>query len=104
MEVRKFAFIISPWGNGPDCFRTWEGLVLGAIVLMLRNGSPVHEELFSDLPVIFLNNWTEVTAENLRQWKLKYSGMFDPSAPLLPKLTWQYWSDRIANSSRTAFV
>ena len=32
-EYRKHLFILSPRGNGLDCHRTWEALLLGCIVV-----------------------------------------------------------------------
>jgi hypothetical protein len=58
----EFAFVVSPQGNGPDCHRTWEALVLGCIPIVKR--SPVCD-LFADLPVLIVDDWAEVRRERL---------------------------------------
>jgi hypothetical protein len=32
----KYAFVISPFGHGMDCHRTWEALILGCIVIVKK--------------------------------------------------------------------
>lgn len=56
-EMKQYAFVLSPPGNGFDCFRTWEALMLGCIVIMKH--SPI-DSLFEDLPVILVHDWSEV--------------------------------------------
>lgn len=58
----NYSFIISPPGNGRDCHRTWEGLILGCIVILKT--SPM-DDLFQDLPVLIINEWTDVNMELL---------------------------------------
>merc|ERR1719411_1871226 len=87
----EFAFIISPQGIGPDCHRTWEGLLLGMIVLVLKWGSP-FDRMYEGLPVVRLRNWTEITAENLRRWQATHVNDFDPAGPLHSRLTHKYWA------------
>ena len=57
------AFTLSPAGAGLDCHRTWESLLLGSIPVVLR--SPL-EELFARLPVVIVDDWSEVTPTRLR--------------------------------------
>lgn len=53
----NFAFVISPHGNGLDCHRTWEALVLGCIPIVRTS---VLDELYTDLPVLIVNSWSDV--------------------------------------------
>ena len=58
----NYAFVISPHGNGLDCHRTWEALILGCIVIVKK--SPL-DILYSDLPVLIVNNWTDINKKLL---------------------------------------
>jgi len=90
-EKMRYAFVVSPHGNGLDCHRTWESLVLGNIVIVKR--SPL-DPLYQDLPVAIVDRWEEITAANLRRWHAQYGGTF--AAPeVQQRLTNQYWIERI---------
>jgi hypothetical protein len=62
-EMVKYAFIPSPEGSGPDCHRTWEALVLGCIPILKTSGL---DPLFEGLPVWFVNDWSDITEESMR--------------------------------------
>jgi hypothetical protein len=66
----QYAFVLSPHGNGLDCHRTWEALALGHIVLV---PSSSLDSLYSDLPVVPLKSWSEITPENLENWLSMHS-------------------------------
>ncbi|MEI6121357.1 MAG: hypothetical protein WCP90_02450 [Opitutae bacterium] len=84
----QYAFVISPHGNGLDCHRTWEALCLGCIPIVRT--SPL-DTLFADLPVYIVNDWSDVTEENLRRILNEFSQRkFD-----LNRLTLKYWIDKI---------
>ena len=84
----KYAFVISPHGNGLDCHRTWEALVLGCIPIVKT--SPI-DSLYDDLPVLILKDWGDLTKELLEKTIHDFkSGSFN-----LDKLTLKYWMDKI---------
>jgi len=88
----QYAFSVSPHGNGLDCHRTWEDLVLGCIVIVKT--SPL-DPLYEGLPVVIVSDWSEVTEENLEHWIEKYGDAF--SNPLYrEKLTTLYWFGEIS--------
>jgi hypothetical protein len=58
----KFAFVVSPFGQDYECIRTWEALTLGCIPIIRT--SPL-DELYRDLPVLIINEWTEINTELL---------------------------------------
>lgn len=58
----QLMFVVSPEGAGVDCHRTWEALLLGCIPVVKRNGIA---PLFSNLPVVVLEDWSEFTRDNL---------------------------------------
>jgi hypothetical protein len=60
----EYAFVLSPAGNGPDTHRLWEALVLGCIPIVRRN---FLSQFLSDLPVIVVEDWREITAEFLER-------------------------------------
>jgi hypothetical protein len=92
----KYAFVISPHGNGLDCHRTWEALCLGCIPIVRT--SPL-DRLFEGLPVYIVQDWSEVTEENLKKVLADFSQRtFD-----LNRLTLSYWISQInAKKSRVA--
>ena len=82
------AFTLSPAGAGLDCHRSWEALLLGSIPVVLR--SPL-DELFARLPVVIVDDWSEVTPTRLRSELDRIArGSFDFS-----QLELGYWTARI---------
>jgi hypothetical protein len=84
----KYAFVLSPLGHGMDCHRTWEALILGCIVIVKT--SPI-DSLYEDLPVLIVNDWSEVTQtllnntiENFKNKTFNYD-----------KLKAEYWVNKI---------
>lgn len=62
--LNNYKFVASPEGNGSDCHRTWEAIILGVIPI-LRNVS--HNQIFKkrDMPVLLVNEWKEL--ENITE-------------------------------------
>jgi len=91
VKQAQYAFVASPSGAGMDCHRTWEALVLGCVPIVKQSGIT---ELFEDLPVIVVNDWSEVTKSLL---DTKHHEMalqtFDFS-----KLLMSYWKHQIASN------
>ena len=52
-ELRRTALVLSPPGNGADCHRTWEAMLLGAVPVVLRGS--VAPSLVDRLPVLQLD-------------------------------------------------
>jgi len=88
----KYAFVLSPPGNGLDCHRTWEALALGHIVLV---PSSSLNSLYSGLPVVALKGWDEITSENLGKWQSLYKGSLGGAE----KLRSAYWVSRMRLNS-----
>lgn len=89
VNVCKSKFILSPHGTGLDCHRTWEALYLGVIPVVKT--SPL-DVLYEDLPVVIVNDWTEVTEEFLEK---KYEEMKNKSYKR-EKLFFNYWANKIS--------
>ena len=80
----KYAFVISPHGNGLDCHRTWEALILGSIPIVKTSAL---DPLFEDLPVLIIKSWTDITQELLNNTVQEYkTKQFN-----LEKLKLNYW-------------
>lgn len=59
-EMRSHPFVASPLGMCPESMRTWEAIYCGSIPIVLRHPSQEH---FTDMPIAFVDSWTEVTPE-----------------------------------------
>ena len=89
-EKTRYAFVVSPHGNGLDCHRTWESLVLGNIVIVKRSSI---DALYDGLPVVIVDDWREITAENLKSWHGQHASAFR-SPEVMERLTNRYWIER----------
>ncbi len=69
IERSKYVFILSPFGGGMDCYRTWESLMAGHIII--TQNSPLNE-LYDGLPVVIVNDWNEITYDKLLEWYNMY--------------------------------
>jgi hypothetical protein len=83
-NITRYAFVLSPFGMGMDCHRTWEALCLGAIPIVK---APNFQKMFKDLPVLIVNEWSEITRELLN----KTIEEFKTREFKYEKLTLQYW-------------
>ncbi len=84
-QMSKYKFIISPPGNGADCHRTWDALYMGCFPIVLKNN--IYRETENDLPIIQVNDWSEITYELLNSYLNKEYNY--------EKLYMKYWKDRI---------
>ena len=82
----KYKFVLSPPGNGIDCHRTYEAIALGCIPIV--KSSPL-DPLYEGLPVIIVQDWSEVTRELLEK---EYPYNMDIYSE---KMYLQYWIDKI---------
>ncbi len=59
----QMMFVVSPFGAGLDCHRTWEALALGCVPILRRSAlAPVC----SGLPCVFVDDWRQVNTSFLR--------------------------------------
>jgi hypothetical protein len=86
----RYSFVLSPFGNGMDCHRTWEALCLGCIPIVK---APNFKTLFEDLPVLIVNDWNEVTQELLDNT----IQVFKTKEFKYEKLQLNYWVKQINN-------
>ena len=57
-NVGNTKFVLSPPGNGLDCHRTWEALLLGAVPIVLSSGL---DPLFNEIPAVIVDSWANLT-------------------------------------------
>ena len=86
-EKTRYAFVVSPHGNGLDCHRTWESLVLGNIVIVKRSSL---DPLYNCLPVVIVDDWREIDGNHLRRWHAEHSAAFG-TPEVEERLTNRYW-------------
>jgi O-antigen/teichoic acid export membrane protein len=60
----NYAFVSSPAGEGFDCHRTFEAILLGSIPIVKSN--PISH-MFKDLPVCIVDEWSDVSKEFLSE-------------------------------------
>jgi len=68
-DLTKSIFVVSPRGNGLDCHRTWEALLMGAIPIVISSSL---DPMFEDLPVLIVNDWNEITLPMLEAKYLEF--------------------------------
>ena len=107
-RMTQFAFVLSPFGNGMDCHRTWEALCLGCIPIV--KDSIMNRNLFSSLNVLIVNNWKDITLDLLQETVARFSTKIQKESRVLPSqsndsplsslsslspLQLKYWVDQI---------
>jgi hypothetical protein len=90
-NITNYSFVLSPFGNGMDCHRTWEALCLGCIPIVKTSGI---DRLFNDLPVLIVKEWKDLTPELLN----KTVEEFKNKSFKMEKLTLEYWINLMNNS------
>lgn len=87
-DLGSHRFTLCPRGNGLDCHRTWETLLMGSFPVVK---SSTLNPLYEDLPVVIIDDWSQVTEEFLNK---KYEEL------LHKEYTWEklyapYWFEKI---------
>jgi hypothetical protein len=79
-NLLRHKFIISPPGNGIDCHRNWESLMLGCIPIVLD--SYFSKNMFRDAPVLIVDDYSKLNQDFLfeqydklsnKSYELKYN-------------------------------
>jgi|LauGreDrversion4_2_1035121.scaffolds.fasta_scaffold12789_5 hypothetical protein len=90
-EIRNHEFVLCPRGNGVDTHRLWETLYMGSIPIVKND---IAHSGWQDLPILFINNWNEITEERLIEEKKR----IESTTWNFEKLRVSYWIDRIRRS------
>lgn len=74
-NMSKCKFVISPYGYGVDCFRTWEAIYMGKIPIVKKN---YMNWLFSSLfPMIMVDTWEELRYMEKTLRELDYNTIYN---------------------------
>jgi len=88
----RHRFVLCPPGNGVDTHRMWEALLAGAIPVALHSRAM---EPFANLPILFVDDFREVTREFLGAAFQKY-----PDPPVVsPLMTSEFWQAKIQDAA-----
>ncbi len=88
-EMAECYFALSPEGTGPDCYRTYEALLVGSIPIVK---SSQLDTLFEDLPVLIIDTWEQ--AANEKFLKEAYKKITSKKYNI-EKLYTHYWTSQI---------
>lgn len=91
-ELCQSKFVLSPRGNGIDCHRTWEALLMGAIPIVRTSSL---DPLYTDLPVLVIKEWEEISEEFLNeQYEIMKQKTYN-----LDKIYIDYWINFIMSKA-----
>jgi len=88
-KYKESRFVLSPPGNGYDCHRHFEAIILGAIPIFIKTPF-MTSTVYAGFPYIELNSIQELTLELLNNYKYVE---FDKKM-----LELQYWVDKIRST------
>lgn len=87
-DLSESVFVVSPPGNGNDCHRTWEALLMGCYPIVK---SSTLNPLYEGLPIVVVNDWSEATIDFLLEKKRE----FDSLSYSREKLYAPFWFDLV---------
>ena len=70
-DILDHKFLLCPQGNGIDTHRMWEALYCGVIPIVMRHNT--HSNLEGKLPILFVDDYREVTEDLLNATYEEYS-------------------------------
>lgn len=86
-RIQEHMFVLSPRGNGLDCHRTWEVLMMRRVPILKREGQ--LETLYKNMPVLFVDKWTDIYNMDLKQVFKSFS--FDNQE----YLEFEFWKNKV---------
>ena len=89
-NIHQHKFVFAPRGHGVDTHRLWECLYLRTIPIVKRH---VGMEDFTDLPILFIDEWCEITEEYLHH---TYDKMMQTEYSM-SKITLPFWLNNITS-------
>ena len=95
-NITNYAFVLSPFGVGMDCHRTWEALCLGSIPILK---APNFRKMFEGLPVLIVNEWSEVSEDLLNNTLISFKEKEEQNLFNYDKLKLSFWVDQIRNKT-----
>jgi len=92
--MSQYKFVLCPVGNGVDpCPKAYEAIILKTIPIMIRTQNTF--EVYSDLPVLLVDDFSEVLEMDLTSVYQFRQHLFDDK--FLYNLTCDYWVEKIMN-------
>ena len=70
INCSNYSFVVSPFGHGFDCIRTFESLSLGCIVIMKKSFLDI---IYEDLPVLLVDNFEDINETLLTETIISFS-------------------------------
>lgn len=86
--MKEYKFILSPPGEGEDTHRTWEALYVGCIPIVKSSNL---NELYKDLPVLIVEDWSLITQDFLENEYKKIQKTKEDDCYNMDKLYLPYW-------------
>jgi hypothetical protein len=92
--LKQSKFMICPKGNAIDCHRNWEVLLMRRVPVMKKD--PYFENLFKDYPVLFVDDYSDITEDLLIENNHLYERALNMD---ISNLTLPNYFDRIVNKT-----
>jgi len=90
-NLSKYLFVASPRGNGIDCHRTWETLLMGSIPIVDKN---FIFDGYKNLPIIQVDDWEDLfKTDILQEYENQYykGNLFNN----MEEITMDFWIKKI---------
>jgi len=98
-QISKSKYILSPEGTGIDCHRIYESMFLGSVPVFKTSQL---NYFYKTLPVVIVNDWTEITKEFLEENWIKHKNALDEWKNANPNwLIPEYWLSRRVDKPKT---
>ena len=81
-KMIEYKYVISPLGNGLDCHRTWEAIILGCIPIVKKSKL---DSMYEGLPVLIVNDWSDINQDMLDK--------YNPDYTKIEKIYMTYWKN-----------
>ena len=98
-EMKKSTFVLCVNGGGIDPSpKCWEAILCGTIPIIEHS---TLDEAYSQLPVVYINKWEDLTEELLDKFLKEKRKYFEDKVlrqKVLEKLTLNYWWNNIVNN------
>lgn len=87
--MARSKFVLSPWGWGPDCFRSFEAIALGAIPVVISDWTT--DRVLKELPHLRVNRW-----QDLKQMDLNAEYERITKMPMqMERLMRNFWTEKL---------
>ena len=77
-RLKDYEFCICPEGNGVDTHRLWEAIYLKTIPIVVKSEF-TNILIKNNIPVVVLENWSELDVEKLQYHDYNFTESFDYS-------------------------